>query len=136
MLTRTTAFRKTAVLLVLSLVLMGAGLRAPTCGGACCTAEKAPGHHAVAKQIATSHACCCGAAPVPCDLERDPVPPEQPESALHASPRVDAPTLLAEGPTSATFGRWPDGVARLLLVHPSAQGPPGPVFLLTQSLLC
>jgi len=134
---RTVAFRQTAFLVVLSLLLMGAGLRAQACGGACCATGQTERYSpsGEAKRISTPHPCCCDTAPIPCDLERAPAP-DLPDSALSAAPRVEAPAVHLAGLPLASVGSADPGHATLGRLQPSAQGPPGPVYLRTQSFLC
>jgi len=134
---RNAGYRPTALLLVLALLVMGAGLRANPCGGACCAADRGavPASAGEAKQLSAPHACCCDSAPVPCDLEGAPAP-DLPDSALSAAPRMDAPASLSAMPGQVSLVNVSQGVATLGRLRPSAQGPPGPVYLRTQSFLC
>ncbi len=82
------------------------------------------------------HACCCGGADErSCDLEEAPAP-QGLESALSATPRVEVPSQAvgvlapdAMGPVAAPAGR-------LARVAPTAQAPPGPIYLRYLSILC
>ncbi|MDW7710611.1 MAG: hypothetical protein SCH98_09055 [Deferrisomatales bacterium] len=127
--------RRLAVwLLALSVLLMGAGLPYHACAGSCCGAaagDASPG----AARAPAAHSCCCDAEPVPCDLEQAPAK-ELPDSAVTGVPRVDAPSpgpILQVGarlPMPAAAGSYHTGRPT------SAQGPPGPLYLLHLALLC
>lgn len=127
--TRFRAPSSIAWLAALSMLLLGAAIPHHPCGGGCCAAP------AAVQRAADPHACCCDAAPVPCDLGQAPVQ-ELPDSALTAIPRVDAPAhapVLASLESSAAPASL---VGSLSHARPSAQGPPGPIYLRHLSLLC
>lgn len=116
-------------LVALSMLLLGAAPPHRPCGGGCCAAPVA------VHPAAEPHSCCCDTAPVPCDLEQAPAQ-ELPDSAVTAVPRVDAP---AHAPVLASVGASAvpaSPVGSLSHALPSAQGPPGPIYLRHRSLLC
>lgn len=123
-----------AVLVALSVLLMGAGLPHLACGGACCGVPGG-GQGSSTARAADPHSCCCDAAPIPCDLEQAPIK-DLPDSALTAVPRVDAPAhapVLGSIDSSAVPA---SPVGSLAHARPCAQGPPGPIYLRHRSLLC
>lgn len=134
---RAAAFRPIALLLVLSVLLLGAAAPHASCEGSCCGAERGPGQAwaGESQDLSAPHACCCGPEAAPCDLEQAP-PPDLPDSAVSTVPRVESPASLAVFVTPGSHG-----LARLAgrsptPLSPSAQGQPPPLYLRDQAFLC
>lgn len=130
--------RRAAWVLMLSLLCLGMAAPPHACAGACCVPGPGGVHgsHEAIRSAPMEHACCCGGAEErSCDLEEAPVP-QGLDSALSATPRVEVPSQAfavlnpdAKGPVAACAGR----IAR---VAPTAQAPPGPIYLRYLSILC